>query len=88
MPEWISRIGYKLLLKPDLNFFLYADPSIILTRKRELTSSTITELTTKYLELFASMNQNSSYSRYIPIENIELEDTIKTIMDRVMQKAA
>ena len=88
LPETITKSGYKLLLKPDLNFFLYAEPELILSRKKELDSSTIKQLTQKYLDLFKHLNRGKAQSRYIPIENIVLEDTIEAIMSRMIKIAA
>ena len=88
LPAFITRIGYKLLLKPDLNFFLYADASLILTRKKELDAATIQELTHKYLTLFEELNHNTTTQRYVSIENIELKDTLQNILNRMITKAA
>lgn len=88
LPGFITKSAYKLLLEPDLNFFLYAEPELILSRKKELMASTIEQLTKKYLDLFEHLNKDKVHSRYIPIENIVLEDTIETIMIKMIQIAA
>ena len=88
LPEFITKSGYKLLLKPDLNFFLYAAPELILSRKKELMASTIEQLTKKSLDLFERLNRDKAKSRYIPIENIVLEDTIESIIQRMIKIAA
>jgi thymidylate kinase len=88
LPRFITKSGYKLLLKPDLNFFLYAEPELILSRKKELMASTIEYLTKKYLDLFEQLGRDQVKSRYIPIENIVLEDTIESIIQRMIKTAA
>lgn len=82
-----TKWWYRFLLKPRLNFFLYADANLILQRKQELDGPTIKGLTKKYLSLFDDLKIHSHKALYIPIENIQLADTlgqinsnIKTIM--------
>jgi len=88
LPRIITSTGYKLLLKPDLNFFLYAKPDLILSRKRELMASTIEQLTKKYLDLFEKLNRNAASRRYVPIENIVLEDTVESVIQSMIKTAA
>jgi len=87
LPKQIIKAGYSLLLKPDLNFFLYADSNTILKRKKELDSNTITVLNEEYLELFGAL-RNSNKGHYIAIKNIELVDTINLIMYDTIAKVA
>jgi len=82
LPGFISKAGYKLLLKPDLNFFLFADTDVILSRKQELDRSTITQLTHEYKSLFGKLNKSSS-AEYIIVKN----NTLKTTIDLVMHKS-
>lgn len=79
LPASITQWGYRLLLKPDLNFFLYADADLILKRKQELSSETIEKLTTQYLSLFDRLNRAHRRARYIPIENVDLDQTLHRI---------
>lgn len=89
LPERFLRAGYFFLLKPDFNFFLYADADTILCRKQELDKETITELTAKYLALFNTLDSGkSSTGKYVPIENNNLEATINHIMNTTTGKAA
>jgi thymidylate kinase len=81
LPEKWVKPWYKLLLKPDVNFFLYADPQEILRRKQELNEEDIKSLTSKYLNLFKSLNKGKR-SRYIPVENKNLDDTLNLIEKR------
>ncbi|MBT8326535.1 MAG: hypothetical protein KJP21_02350, partial [Bacteroidia bacterium] len=88
LPSWITTMGYNLIMKPHLNIFLYADAETILARKQELNAETITTLTNKYLMLFKKLNKKSKTDAYIPINNVNLDTTINTIMDKLKKKAA
>ena len=83
LPAFLTRFGYKFLLKPNLNFFLYAEPELILSRKKELTAQTIQILTEKYKTLFSELNITENCDRYISIENINLDHTLLTILGRI-----
>jgi thymidylate kinase len=83
LPSSITRLAYALIREPDINFFLYADPELILSRKQELDKSTIQSLTQRYLTLFRKLNGNRSVQRYVPIENVDLSQTLNLIMDKV-----
>lgn len=74
----IPRFLYNFVFKPELNIFLYASPEVILKRKKELPSNEIVELTKKYKGLFDELDGKGK-NRYIPIENIILEETLDTI---------
>jgi thymidylate kinase len=87
LPKPVLKAGYRFLLKPDLNFFLFANPEVILARKKELDSETITTLTNDYLNLFEDLNTGSNKHHYA-IENIELKKTINEIMDKTMNAVA
>lgn len=85
LPAGVTRFAYRLLLKPDLNFFLYADAQLILQRKQELDAGTITRLTEQYLSLFSQLDQKSRTKRYIPVENTNLSQTLQFVMNRIHQ---
>lgn len=87
LPKPILKAGYRFLIKPDLNFFLFANPEVILARKRELDAETITTLTKDYLNLFEDLNTGTR-KRHFAIENIELKKTINEIMDKTMDAVA
>lgn len=89
LPEKFLRAGYFFLMKPDFNFFLYADADTILARKQELDKKTITELTNKYLSLFNDLDSGKiSSGKYLPILNNKLDDTIRQIMRKTTGEAA
>ncbi|MEL6923265.1 MAG: hypothetical protein AAFO94_04390 [Bacteroidota bacterium] len=75
----LPRFLYRWVRKPDLNFFLYAPPEIILQRKQELDAEAIRQLTTDYQQLFQDCAQQYASDAYHCIENIELERTLQSI---------
>lgn len=74
---------YRFLLKPRLNFFLYADEALILKRKQELDAPTIRVLTKKYLALFKVFKKRAKRASYIPVENKELAQTLHFIFNHI-----
>lgn len=85
LPKWFKKAGYKLLLTPHLNFYLYADAQTIRNRKKELEEHTITELTQDYLRLFSDLEANTS-NHYFPLENLQLEHTLEFITHKMQAK--
>ncbi len=81
LPPAIARMAYRLLLKPDLNIFLYAAPELVHARKQELDPATIKQLTADYLKLFEALGASKGTAQYVVIENVVLERTLTTIMD-------
>lgn len=79
LPERLTRALYTFVSKPRLNFFLYADPDVILRRKQELSGATIVQLTQKYQALFGQLAGQYSQSQYVPIENHNLDTTLALI---------
>jgi thymidylate kinase len=84
LPTFITKFGYRFLIKPDANFFLYAKPEVILERKKELDSPTIEKLNDKYLTLFKAMQNKKIEKRYFAIENVALEDTLEKITQKIL----
>ncbi|MEY3420176.1 MAG: hypothetical protein RIR48_456 [Bacteroidota bacterium] len=85
LPKWFLKYGYIFLLKPNLNFFLYADAKTILSRKKELDETTIKVLTKEYLDLFTILG-SKSLGRYHAVENINLEYTTAHISQTIQAK--
>ena len=75
----IIRWLYRFILKPKLNFFLYADTHIILKRKQELSAHDVETLSKRYKQLFERLGKNSK-NQYIPIRNIQLDKTLDTVI--------
>ena len=84
--ERIVKFGYNFVFTPDLNFFLYADPEIILKRKQELSAETITELTEKYSNLFNKFEARKKKQNYHLVNNIDLYSTVDFIMKNINTK--
>lgn len=84
LPKPIFRFGYHFLLKPQFNFFLFADADTILNRKKELSRSTIECLTTEYKSLFQALKMKNNASVYESIHNQELEVTLNQIVRTII----
>lgn len=84
--EGLVKFGYNFVFTPDLNFFLYADPEVILKRKQELSAETITELTEKYSSLFNKFEARKKKQNYHLVNNIDLQTTIDFIMKNINTK--
>jgi thymidylate kinase len=85
LPARFTSWFYKMLLKPDVNFFLYAPAETIIFRKKELDKQAIEELTHNYLSLFEKFENQYKKSRYIPVQNNVLTDTMDTIIQKVQE---
>jgi len=86
LPEWVTAAGFRLIKKPAFNFFLFADPDIILARKQELERKTIVTLTQRYYSLFEGFQRKLALRVFTNIENIALEDTLEVISRTLLQK--
>lgn len=83
--SWV-KFGYRFLLKPDLNYFLYAETGTILARKQELDIQTIETLTSDYKNLFEHYANIYTSSDYISIANEKLDDTLSILFRGVKTK--
>ncbi len=83
LPQWLTRLGYYFILKPNFNFFLYADAKTILSRKQELDERTIDELTKNYRGLFDDLKKNSARTVYRSYQNLNSIDTLDRIMSEI-----
>jgi thymidylate kinase len=81
----IPSFGYQFLLKPKFNFFLFADVSVILNRKKELSKTTIEQLTNDYKNLFTKLKSKSRTAVYECINNTDLDVTINHIVATIIQ---
>ncbi|QBN17525.1 nucleoside/nucleotide kinase family protein [Flavobacterium nackdongense] len=84
LPKKLTSFFYTFLLKPEFNFFLFADANIILKRKKELSKATIEKLTVDYHRLFASLQSKSNSSVYQSINNIQLEVTLNKVLKTIL----
>jgi thymidylate kinase len=87
LPKGLIKWCYNMLMKPRLNFFLYADPDVILQRKQELNKSTIQQLTTSYRSMFRKLNVRSKRANYITLENVQIQRTLQSIMQYIQRLA-
>jgi len=85
-PLFIKSL-YRFIFKPQLNFFLYADASIILGRKKEMDEKQIVRITKLYKDLFTQLNNQNYNEVYKSIENIKIEDTVSQIFKSYHQSA-
>ena len=82
IPQSIPKFLYRFVSHPSLNLFLYANPETILKRKKELDVESIDELTSNYKSLFESLNEKGTCEKYLPIENIDKEITLRQILEQ------
>lgn len=87
LPAKFTSWWYAFLLKPRYNFFLYADAETILKRKKEMDAPTIKALTKEYITLFNTMGDTYTNSKYIPIQNEVLSQTLHLILQQVKTEA-
>ena len=87
LPASLLKGGFRFLIKPRFNFFLYADAQTILSRKKELDEATISSLTASYLGQFNQMRQHSSVN-YTSIRNMDLKQTLDVVFNTISAKAA
>ncbi len=78
---------YRLIFKPDLNFFLYADAATILSRKKEMVAEEIVRISSLYQDLFTQMSKKYHTGVYTSIENKDLEDTLKKVLQSYQKVA-
>lgn len=77
---------YRFLIKPDINYFLFAPADIILSRKQELDVDSINLLTGKYLSSFKQLQQEDEKNIYKAISNIDIDQTMNTIFSTIKEK--
>ncbi len=83
LPQWVARCGYRLLLKPKVNVYLFAPSHIIRARKKELSPLAIDALQANYKALFKGLARKSKKATYKTIENIDQQATLRAIMHTV-----
>lgn len=84
LPKSLTETGYHFLMKPEFNFFLYAAPEKILSRKKELSYHSICDLTSEYSSLFSKLERKNQRVKYLAIENNDLDVTLGTIMNTII----
>jgi len=74
-PLWL----YRYLLKPQLNFFFFADPATILARKQELSEEEIVSLTQAYTQLFCKLKEKAVHTYHL-IKNENKDMSIRQVL--------
>jgi thymidylate kinase len=87
LPAAFTTWWYRFLLKPDLNFLLYAPADVILQRKQELRAQDIEQLTGQYLALFQKLERRSGPGHYISVRNMRLGDTVERLFQHIKTQA-
>lgn len=88
LPSFVAKSGFRLLLKPAYNFFLYAPAHVIRERKQELSTETINSLTSSYKSQFEALNRGRRKSRYMSINNLSLTETLDKVFTHISKQAA
>jgi thymidylate kinase len=81
----IPSFGYQFLMEPKFNFFLFAEASVILNRKKELSKITIEQLTNDYKKLFTKLKAKKHSAVYECINNTDIDITINHIVTTIIQ---
>ncbi len=84
LDKTFTKILYRFVQKPKINFFLHAPVEIILERKKELPPEAIKNLTAGYQSLFTELDQAYN-QQYFSIENIEKDKTLNFISTQLVQ---
>jgi thymidylate kinase len=79
LPKGMLKWGYHLVLKPEVNIFLYAPADEILKRKQELSRNEIEQLTGDYKELFEDFRNHYHHQQYLSLNNTDLDATMSQI---------
>ncbi|UTW63938.1 hypothetical protein KFE98_07310 [bacterium SCSIO 12741] len=83
LPKGLIRALYKFIWKPEVNVLLFASAQEILKRKQELTENVITRLTQDYQSLFHDLAGKNSQSKFLQIENVNLDATVEQVVQEV-----
>lgn len=76
--RWAKRL-LAFLIKPELNFLIYAAPDTILERKQELSEQDIIQLTQGYQNLFEELNQKTGKNAFVALNNIDLTSSLRQV---------
>ncbi|GAB1268525.1 hypothetical protein NBRC116493_17780 [Aurantivibrio infirmus] len=75
---------FKFVFTPKINFFLYANPKTILSRKMELSEYEILELTENYGGLFQELSDKNS-EKFISINNEKKSKSLDRILATIIE---
>lgn len=80
LPRFVMKWFYCFIFKPKVNIFLTAPEEVILSRKQELSSNDIKSLNKDYQDLFEEFGRAHRGQRYMIINNINLDETMRLVM--------
>jgi thymidylate kinase len=80
--QWIVKLGYILIKKPDLVFCLDADPEILQARKREVTFEECKRQRNEYRKLVENIANGYIIDASMPLQNV-----IDNVRNRIIETA-
>jgi thymidylate kinase len=84
LPEWIIKLGFVFVKKPDLVFCLDADPEILLARKKEVSFEECTRQREAYRSLAESLPNGHVIDGSLPLDKVVKE--VQTVVLEFMVK--
>ena len=87
LPKGFLRFCYTFIFKPQVNVFLFAPAEVIYSRKQEMSINDISALTTEYKELFDELGRDNKREQYLVINNINLDETLRRVMNECVSAA-
>jgi thymidylate kinase len=86
LPQWVVRLGYRLLPKPDLVFLLDAPPEVLQARKQEVPFEETSRQRTVYRELIQSLPGGRIIDAAQPADKVAA-DLQKAVLEFLAQRA-
>lgn len=87
LPKGFLKFCYTFIFKPQVNVFLFAPAEVIYSRKQEMSITDISALTTEYKELFDELGKDNKREQYLVINNINLDETLRRVMNECVSAA-
>ena len=87
LPKGFLKFCYAFIFKPQVNVFLFAPAEVIYSRKQEMSITDISALTTEYRELFDELGRDNKRQQYLVINNINLDETLRRVMNECVSAA-
>ncbi len=87
LPKGFLKFCYAFIFKPQVNVFLFAPAEVIYSRKQEMSINDISALTTEYKELFDELGRDNKRQQYLVINNINLDETLRRVMNECVSAA-
>ncbi|MFN8154942.1 MAG: hypothetical protein U0Y08_11685 [Bacteroidia bacterium] len=87
LPKGFLKFCYAFIFKPQVNVFLFAPAEVIYSRKQEMSITDISALTTEYKELFDELGKDNKREQYLVINNVNLDETLRRVMNECVSAA-